>query len=177
MPSSASLVRLAGSLAAAPLCCLMAATAIAAESTDIRVDGQVRQPLRLSRAQVAAMPAAHLGASTTTREVDGQVRSTTVRGVRLRALLEQAGLAEHDRFDWRKTVVVATARDGYRVVFSWPEIFNTEGGAQVLVVHERDGQALGPADGPLALVAAGDLRSGPRHVRGLERIEVRILRE
>ncbi|MGE5665096.1 MAG: molybdopterin-dependent oxidoreductase [Betaproteobacteria bacterium] len=155
----------------------MAGSAIAAEPAGIRVDGQVRQPLQLSHAQVSAMPAAQQVTSTTTREVDGQARSTTVRGVRLRALLEQAGLAERDRFDWRKTVVVATARDGYRVVFSWPEIFNTEGGAQVLVVHERDGQALGSVDGPLALVAANDVRSGPRHVRALERIEVRILRE
>ncbi|MFI4929324.1 MAG: hypothetical protein ACHP83_03750, partial [Burkholderiales bacterium] len=53
--------------------------------------------------------------------------------------LHQAGLAERDRFDWRKAVVVAIARDGYRAVFSWPELANTAAGAQVMVVYERDG--------------------------------------
>jgi len=97
--------------------------------------------------------------------------------VALRALLEMAELAERDRLDWRKTVVVVTARDGYRVVFSWPELFNTEGGAQAMVAYERDGQALADSEGPLTLEAPGDIRSGPRHVKWLARIEVRILRD
>ena len=60
------------------------------------------------------------------REVAGQSpKATEVRGVRLLAVLEQAGLAERDRLDWRKTVVIAIARDGYRAVFSWPELANT----------------------------------------------------
>jgi len=55
--------------------------------------------------------------------------------VALRALLERAVLAERDRLDWRKTVVVVTARDGYRVAFSWPELFNLEAGASVMVAY------------------------------------------
>ena len=112
------------------------------------------------------------------REVDGQPQSASVvKGVRLFALLEQAGLAERDRFDWRKTVVVAIARDGYRAVFSWPELANTAPGAQVMVCYERDGAPLSAQDGPLAVLAPGDTRTGPRHVKWLQRIEVRVLRD
>jgi hypothetical protein len=112
-----------------------------------------------------------------TRRIDGVERSTTVRGVRLAALLDAAGLDERDRLDWRQSVVLASGADGYRVVFSWPELVNTEGGGQVLVVHERDGAPLDAREGPIALHAPGDLRSGPRHVRQLVRLEVRILRD
>jgi DMSO/TMAO reductase YedYZ molybdopterin-dependent catalytic subunit len=111
------------------------------------------------------------------RDVDGRQQHSVVRGVSLRALLEQAGLAERDRLDWRKAVVIVTARDRYRVVFSWPELFNTEAGAQVMLAYERDGTPLGTGEGPIALHAPGDIRTGPRHVKWLERIEVKVLRD
>ena len=123
-------------------------------------------------------PAAAQTSYRASREVAGQVQDATeLRGVRLLALLEQAGLAERDRLDWRKTVVVAIARDGYRAVFSWPELANTAGGAQVMVAYERDGAPLGVQEGPFAIHAPGDTRTGPRHVKWLQRIEVRILRD
>jgi DMSO/TMAO reductase YedYZ molybdopterin-dependent catalytic subunit len=143
----------------------------------ISVQGDVLRPLQLDRTALAAFPADEQGSSGVVRQVDGQERRTNVRGVRLRAVLERAGLAERDRLDWRKTVVLATASDGYRAVFAWPELVNTEAGAQVLVVYERDSQPLGAGEGPIALLAAADLRAGPRHVKWLARIEVRILRD
>jgi DMSO/TMAO reductase YedYZ molybdopterin-dependent catalytic subunit len=142
---------------------------------DIR--GDVQRPQKLDREQLAAMPAADQGTSSLVREVDGQQRQTTSRGVRLKALLDRAGLAERDRTDWRHTVVVACARDGYRVVFSWPELFNTASGEQVLLLYEHDGAPLRADEGPFALLAAGDLRTGPRHVKWLTTIEVRVLRD
>lgn len=152
------------------------AQATAPEPAVARIDGDVRQPLALSAALLRSFDAAAQRNYRVTREVNGQQRDTVLRGVALRALLERAVLAERDRLDWRKTVVVVTARDGYRVVFSWAELFNTEGGAQAMVAYERDGQALAESEGPLTLEAPGDIRSGPRHVKWLARIEVRILR-
>jgi hypothetical protein len=47
----------------------------------------------------------------------------------------------------------------------------------VLVVTSRDGAALGASEGPLALVSLHDTRPGPRHVKWLERVEVRRVRD
>jgi DMSO/TMAO reductase YedYZ molybdopterin-dependent catalytic subunit len=148
-----------------------------AQAPRARIDGDVRQPLDLSPAQLRAFDPAAQRSVRVTRDVNGQQRETTLLGVALRALLERAGLAERDRLDWRKTVVVVSAHDGYRVVFSWPELFNLEAGDSVMVAYERDGQPLGASEGPLTVEAPVDLRSGPRHVKWLERIEVRVLRE
>ena len=84
-----------------------------------------------------------------------------------------AKLVVTDHNTAKKTVVIATARDGYAVVFSWSELYNSPAGADVLVLFERDDKALPAAEGPLALISGRDIRTGPRHVKWLERIEVK----
>jgi hypothetical protein len=41
------------------------------------------------------------------------------------------------------------------------------------VLFERNGKPLPAAEGPLALIAGKDLRIGPRHVKFLQRVNVR----
>jgi DMSO/TMAO reductase YedYZ molybdopterin-dependent catalytic subunit len=164
----------------AALCALVLAwAAVAAPAAEeLAIAGDVKRLLNVSATALREFPAAAQTSYRASREVAGQVASVTeLRGVQLLALLEQAGLAERDRLDWRKTVVVAIARDGYRAVFSWPELANTAGGAQVMVAYERDGAPLPANEGPFAIHAPADTRSGPRHVKWLQRLEVRILRE
>jgi DMSO/TMAO reductase YedYZ molybdopterin-dependent catalytic subunit len=160
----------------------MAATTTPALAVDaaatVTVAGDVRQTLVVDAQALRGFATDAQVSFSSAREVNGQPQSASVvKGVRLLALLEQAGLAERDRFDWRKAVVVAIARDGYRAVFSWPELANTAGGAQVMVAYERDGAPLSAQEGPLAIQAPGDTRTGPRHVKWLQRIEVRVLRD
>jgi DMSO/TMAO reductase YedYZ molybdopterin-dependent catalytic subunit len=148
----------------------------AAPEGSVAIAGDVQRPASLTVDALRAFPATAQIDFKTTRDVDGRQQQTIVHGVSLKAVLEQSGLAERDRFDWRKAVVIAIARDGYRAVFSWQELFNTEGGGQVLLAYERDGAPLGANEGPIALHAPNDTRTGPRHVKWLERIEVRVLR-
>lgn len=98
---------------------------------------------------------------------------SVVRGVRLRDLLKEAGIVTVDRNTVKKLAIIATADDKYAVVFSWNELFNLSAGENVLVLFERDGKPLPHAEGPLALLSADDLRTGPRHVKWLRSIEVR----
>lgn len=79
------------------------------------------------------------------------------------------------RLDLRKSVVVITAADGYRAVFSWAERYLSPIGDGALVIYERDGLPLGDDEGPLALVSLKDTRPGPRHVKWLRSIELRVL--
>lgn len=99
--------------------------------------------------------------------------ASMVHGIRLRDLLEEARLVTQDQHTLRKTIVVARAADGYKVVFSWSELFNSLSGDSVLVLFERDGNPLAKDEGPIALISAKDLRTGPRHVRWLKEVEVR----
>lgn len=88
-------------------------------------------------------------------------------GVLLRDVLKGAKLVEPEPRGFRKSIVVVTARDGYRVTFSWGELYLTPIGDGVYVVFERDGAPLLPAEGPLALLSLADTSPGPRHVKWL----------
>lgn len=67
---------------------------------------------------------------------------------------------------------VCVASDGYKVVFSWNEIYNTEIGNGVLLITEMDGKKLVDINQRLLLISTSDLKLGRRYVKGLSRIEV-----
>ncbi len=94
-------------------------------------------------------------------------------GVLLRDVVSAAKPVEKSRYDLRRSVVVATASDGYQAVFTWAELFLSANGDGALVVFERDGAPLPADEGPLALVSLRDTKSGPRHVKWLTKVEVR----
>ena len=148
-----------------------------AASDLVLVNGAVKTPLTLKVDDLRAFPADQIVSVALTRRIGDKDTTSTARGVKLTAVLERAGLASSDQHEWKHTAVLATATDGYQVAFSWPEMFNTEVGAGVLVVFERDGQPLAEPEGRIALVSTRDLRTGPRSVKGLARLDVRVLKE
>lgn len=105
----------------------------------------------------------------------GEVRRTLTgyRGIKLTELLDQAQFEPSDHNSLKRSYAIVRARDNYTVVFSWSELYNTTIGSGVLVLVEKDSQALAPTEGPLALISRLDLRTGPRHVRWLTSVEIR----
>ncbi|MEJ8854072.1 sulfite oxidase-like oxidoreductase [Variovorax robiniae] len=153
--------------------CALCTCAFAQVSMQLEVSGAVQQSLKLDAAALAASDAQQIGSFTQTRTSQGVETRSTVRGVKLAALIERASLATKGRDGWKTLMVVATATDGYRAVFSWPELSNTPVGEGVLVLFERDGKPLDDREGRIALLSTADRSLGPRHVRNLMRIEVR----
>jgi len=96
-------------------------------------------------------------------------------GVLLRDVLDHAKLVERQPRGLRRSIVIATARDDYKAIFSWAELYLSPIGDGVFVVYERDGSPLQAGEGPLALVSLGDTSPGPRHVKWLQSIEVRMI--
>ncbi len=69
---------------------------------------------------------------------------------------------------------VARAADGYRVLFSWNELYNLDAGQRALVVYDKEGRPVDDRPHGASLLAAGDRRVGPRYLRGL--VELSVLR-
>lgn len=142
-------------------------------TTTLEVRGNVATPLTLSVPDLGKFPVHRVDDARTVRAQAGN--SEVVRqfaGCLLRDVLNAARLTERDRLDLRGTIIVATASDGYKAVFSWAELFNTPIGDGVLIVYERDGAPLGDDEGRIALVSLKDTRPGPRHVKWLSAVEV-----
>lgn len=93
-------------------------------------------------------------------------------GCLLRDVLADARPTENKPRELRKSYVVATASDGYEVVFSWAELFVSPVGDNVFVVYERDGAPLSDDEGRIALVAVTDT-APVRHVKRLGSLTLR----
>jgi len=171
---------LAAALGAAWVCC---GAPVAAQSpadarfvtNEVRITGNVEGSLARSVPDLQRRPVVHVEDR---HSVDEKGNATeTVRqltGCRLRDVLDAAGLAEKVHRDLRKSYVVAAASDAYEVVFSWGELYNSPIGDSVLVVYAADGAPLPDSEGRIALVSLKDLRTGPRHVKWLARVDVRL---
>lgn len=139
----------------------------------LRIIGKVRRPLVLSMEQLREMDveeakdvALYCG--------DGAPRGRiqSCRGVVLEDIIRRAEVIKEDHNDTKKMFIVASAFDGYKVVFSWQEIFNSPVGGGVMVLVERDGVRLGAESGGMELISVQDFFTGARYVRGLETVEV-----
>ena len=125
------------------------------------------KPVTLKPADLAAMPRTTI----TVKQPDG--RGVTHEGVLVAELLKRVGvpLGKALRGDAMATYVVASATDGYRVIFSLAELDPEFTGSEVMVVDRTNGQPLLADQGPIRIVAPKDL-AGARSIRMLERIEV-----
>ena len=150
--------------------CLWLSIALGAEpstvATELAVSGEVQHELRLKPEDLRQIAKRR-----------GFAEQGGYSGIRLVDLLAEAQIRDDARLALRRTYVVAIATDGYPAVFSWGELYNSAAGAGVLVATDRDGQPLREGEGQFALVALGDTRPGPRHVKWLTRIDVRRVPE
>ena len=142
------------------------------------VTGKVATPLTLTVADLRQLPPANGGDIAVTRHNGDKAETiTSYKGVRLRDILDKAALDAPGHNDVKKLAIIAKATDGYAVVFSWAELYNAPTGEGVIVYYEKNGKALDDSDGEIALISAKDIRTGPRHVKWLNGIEVRKLVE
>lgn len=170
-------------LLATALACALVASALAqspdAVTTALTVKGSVEREVTLSIDELRRLPVQRIDDLRSVREASGVASSTeTARhyvGCLLRDVLEEAKPVERKRMDFRRSVVIAIASDGYRAVLSWAELYLSPIGDGVLVVYERDGAPLDDSEGRLALVSLRDTRPGPRHVKWLQSIELRTI--
>ena len=97
------------------------------------------------------------------------------RGVLLKDLIEVAGLRNDRPGDFKRTIFIAVAHDGYAVTFSWHELFNTPIGERVLVAFERGDAPLTIEEGAPLLFSAADILPAPRHVKRLAGVVARVV--
>lgn len=140
-------------------------------STQLNIVGQVKHDLHLDVAQLAnyRQTIQNVQISKKNGEISENAR---YQGVRLTELLNAAEVTTTHHNDVKKMIIVATAKDGYQVVFSWNELFNTAIGEGVLVIYRKDGQILDDRTGRIALISSRDHFTGPRFVKWLDEIRV-----
>jgi DMSO/TMAO reductase YedYZ molybdopterin-dependent catalytic subunit len=136
----------------------------------LKVEGAVTTPLSLTAEDLDKMPRA-----TATLTADGN--ATTYEGVLLYDILVKAGWQFGRGMTGKgmASYVIATAKDGYQVVFALAEIDPMFGGAKVIIADKADGAALPATQQPFRVVAPGD-KMHARSIYSLLKVEVVRLR-
>lgn len=100
-----------------------------------------------------------------------EYRSTikNVKGVLLKDVLSTISFKEKSPKVLSEYYIVCMAEDGYKVVFSWNEIFNTSVGDSVLIIPEIEGK---PQDG-ISTLSPTDFATGRRYVKMLKSIQLK----
>lgn len=143
-------------------------------TSSLIIDGKVRKGITYSLSELESLPPVDI------KEVvlynhKGEVKDTLrgMKGIPLKTLLEPVTFDYQQPKELNEFYLLFTASDGYKVVFSWNEVFNTETGNQLFVVTEMKGQKLGSINQRILFISASDEKTGRRYIKGLERINVR----
>jgi DMSO/TMAO reductase YedYZ molybdopterin-dependent catalytic subunit len=150
---------------------ITATSLLAQDAPTLQVTGTVKQPLTLSADDLAKMPRATL-------KVGSAGMETVYEGVWLHQVLKRAGVPQGESLRGKalSTYVLASAQDGYQVLFSLAELDPAFIDNEILVVDTVDGKALSGDQGRFRLIVPKD-KPGARSVRMLIKLEVVPLRK
>ncbi|MES2588957.1 MAG: molybdopterin-binding protein, partial [Bacteroidota bacterium] len=98
---------------------------------------------------------------------------TQVRGILLKDVLSKVEFIYDKHKELNEIYFLFTAADGYKIVISWNEIFNTDAGNQMYFITEMDGKKLKDLDDKILFVATKDNSLGRRFIKGLKTISVK----
>ena len=142
------------------------AIATSAPAADLTLKGLNGTTTTVSAANFASLPHESL-----TVTFHGEKR--TFEGVSMLELLRKVGAPWGDTLTGKElaTVVLVTARDGYRVAYSIGELDPGTARGKVLIADRADGKPLDGEDGPFQVVVEADFRPA-RSARMIERIEL-----
>jgi hypothetical protein len=98
---------------------------------------------------------------------------TNIKGVLLKTIMAPVEFLYDKPRQLNEFYFVFASSDGYKVVFSWNEIYNTEAGNQFYIVTEMEGKSLREMDERILFISTADLKTGRRYIKGLQTIDVR----
>jgi DMSO/TMAO reductase YedYZ molybdopterin-dependent catalytic subunit len=151
-------------LPSAPKTC----TQTPAPAAELRISGAVSTPLVLTAADLKKMPRKTLSVLN-----PHDKKQENYEGVLLEEILHRAGAPQGEQLRGPAiaTYVLAEAEDGYRVVFSLPELDSGILDSEIIVADTLDGAPLPAKVGPFRLVAPHEKRPA-RWVRMLKSLTV-----
>ena len=141
------------------------------ERVDIR--GKIQKSISISGDSFKMYSQIDIGDVVITNHM-GEPRGTArqLKGVRVIDVLKDVVLSEPNPKLWSTVYFVFKASDGYQVVYSWNELFNSPNGADVYFITERDGLPWNQMPERILVLTPKGIQTRRRHIKGLQTIDV-----
>lgn len=133
------------------------------------VEGRVKNPQTFSLADINALKKYSISDSVIVTNHAGQYKSTTnaLRGVLIKDVLAKIVFDAESPKVLSEYYFTFIASDGYKVVFSWNELYNTATGDKAYIITD----GIKP-DQQIAIIVPTDLKTGRRFLKALQTIKV-----
>jgi len=144
------------------------------QTSKVVVSGEVKKPLTITVRDVENSVQEDLGDITITNHL-GIAKGTAraLKGVKVRDLLANVELADDNPKLNSTYYFVFSAADGYKIVYSWNELFNSPIGEKVYLVSSKDGKNIQDMPERMLVITPSDYKTGRRYIKGLDSIIVR----
>lgn len=138
------------------------------------VSGAIEQNITVTIADIRRHAAISLG-EVVIKNHKGEEKKVAkaVKGVLLTDVLTGVKIKVDKPKQYSELVVLLIASDGYKNVYSWNELFNTEVGKHVYVITEMDGKTIDDMPDAIIAVSTQDINAGARYFKGLQKIEIK----
>ncbi|GMQ27824.1 hypothetical protein [Algoriphagus confluentis] len=150
------------------------AQAWAQQTKSIAVTGEIASEIVLDWGLISAQEAEEIGDFSITNHL-GEPRGVlqSAKGVPVSSLLKDLAFKTPSPKQLSEFYFVFEAEDGYKVVFSWNELFNNPLGEEVYFVTFANGKPMEEMEDSILVISKTDFRTGRRHVKNLEKIHVK----
>jgi hypothetical protein len=135
------------------------------------VSGDVLKAETIDIARLAGYTSAHLDSMRIyTHDMQPRGLMKNINGVLLKDVLSAIPFNNENPKSLSEYYIECIATDGYIVLFSWNEIFNSEAGKHVMIITSKNGTNTSQLDDRISLISPTDQATGRRYVKWLNRI-------
>jgi len=143
-------------------------------SENFTVSGEVLKAETIDIAKLAGYTQVHLDSLRIyTHDMQPKGLMKNINGVLLKDILSAIPFNNENPKSLSEYYIECVATDGYIVLFSWNEIFNSETGKHVMIITSKNGTVAGQLDDRIALITPTDQATGRRYVKWLNKIIIR----
>lgn len=157
---------------------LVCSTALAQEAPyktthQFTISGQVKKESVITMDSLNSYPLKEIGDIRVTNHLgDFKHSDEKLKGVLLKDILNHSQWTINSPKLFSQLYFVCIGADGYKVVYSWNELFNTQVGEQVYILMEKNGVKADKLPESLQMASMLDLKTGRRYLHNLDKIIV-----
>lgn len=146
-------------------------------TTSFIISGEVKTPVTVSLSEFSKYTEAPIGDITITNHL-GEKKSEqkSLKGILLKDILKTVEINNENPRVLSEYYFICKSSDGYKVVYSWNEIFNSSAGESVYLVTSKNGQGAMEMKESILMISPKDYMTGRRYLKSLSSIEVKRAR-
>lgn len=143
-------------------------------TTSFIISGEVKAHVSVSLTEFSKYAEVPMGDITITNHL-GEKKSEQklLKGILLKDILKTVEIKNENPRVLSEYYFVCKSSDGYKVVYSWNEIFNSSAGESVYLVTSKNGQSVKEMKETILMISPKDYMTGRRYLKSLSTIEVK----